>query len=87
MNNASQSAQQRFNETYITAREICNELNVTRSAITQACNVGTLPAPFVVKDSQLCLWERATVKPYIDNWKARLCVLRTRVNTQAELTA
>lgn len=70
------AAQERFDSTFISSSEICKELNVSRATILQARRRGLLPHPIVVNDSQIYLWERVTVRPYIDAWKLILTVRR-----------
>ena len=62
------SAQQKFDETYISSSEICRQLGVSRAAIVNARRRGLLPDPIVVNDIQLYLWERETVQPYLEAW-------------------
>lgn len=69
---AVRSAQKRFDETYISSSEICRTLSISRAAIVNARRRGLLPDPVVVNDIQLYLWERSTVKPYLDAWTIML---------------
>lgn len=66
------TAQQRFDETYITSTDLQRELGVSRAAVLYARKRGTLPEPVVVNDGQLTMWERDTLKPYLDAWVADL---------------
>jgi len=70
------SAQQRFNETYITTTELQRTLKVTRATVLYARRRGWLPEPIVVNDGQLTVWERATLQPYIDTWRDMLTARR-----------
>jgi hypothetical protein len=62
------TAQQRFDKTFITSAEICREVGVNRTTVLSAKNRGLLPDAILVNDL-VCIWERATVRPYIDAWK------------------
>lgn len=66
------SAQEKFDNTYISSSEICRELGVTRATIVNARRRGLLPDPVIVNDIQLYLWERETVQPYLDAWSLML---------------
>jgi len=64
-----ETAQQRFDRLYISSAEICKVMGVNRTTVLAAKKRGLLPDPIIVNDSLVCLWERATVQPYIDAWK------------------
>lgn len=66
------SAQEKFDNTYISSSEICRELGVTRATIVNARRRGLLPDPVIVNDIQLYLWERETVQPYLNAWSLML---------------
>lgn len=42
---------------------------MSRTALLYARQRGWLPNAIVVNDGQLYVWERETLKPYIDAWK------------------
>lgn len=65
-------AQQRFNEVYITATEICERLNVSRPAILMARRRNQLPNPIDVCQQRIFVWERATIEPYLASWEKLL---------------
>lgn len=69
--------QQRFNETYITATEIGQEAGVSRTAVLHARRRGLLPGAIAVNGDQLYIWERASVRPFLDAWKVILRVRRS----------
>lgn len=62
------AAQERFDETYITASDLQRELRVSRAAVMYARKRGALPEPITVNDGQLTMWERVTLKPFLDTW-------------------
>lgn len=66
------SAQQQFNDTYITANEICKRLNVAPSSVVHARRRGHLPEPIMIAGSNLYLWERTKVNAYLDAWNLLL---------------
>lgn len=65
------TAQQRFDEKYITSAEICKVLDVGRTSVLQAKKRGLLPDPVYVGDV-VCIWERAAVTPYLKAWRTVL---------------
>lgn len=67
-------AQKTFDETYISASEICRTLSVTRGAVTSAQRRGLLPQPIKLEQGEayLCLWLRAEVQTALDAWKLML---------------
>ncbi len=62
-------AQKFFDARYITGKEIMARLDLTRAALLGARRRKLLPEPIVVNDGQLFIWERATVRKYIDAWE------------------
>lgn len=85
-------AQQTFDETYISASEICRTLSVTRGAVTSAQRRGLLPEPIKLEQggAYLCLWLRAEVQPALDAWKLMLTARKRNhsgVAATAEATA
>jgi hypothetical protein len=69
-------AQQAFDAKYVTAAEICSTLNVSRTAVLGARQRGLLPEPINVNDGMLYIWERETVRPYLDAWTLMIRVRR-----------
>lgn len=70
------AAQLRFDAIYISSTQIMSELEVSRPAVLQARRRGLLPEPVVVNQTQIYLWERATVKPFLDAWRISLASRR-----------
>lgn len=66
--------QMHFDERYITASEIANELGVSRPAVYYARKRGILPNPILVGSDMMFIWERSAVRPAIDAWKDQLLV-------------
>ncbi|MBN6046745.1 hypothetical protein JYK13_22620 [Citrobacter sp. ku-bf4] len=66
------TAQQEFDETFITSSEIGKELDVCRATIVNARRRGLLPEPIVVNGAQIYIWKRDIVRPYLDAWKVML---------------
>lgn len=75
-----QTAQERFDTKYITSTEIASELQVSRTALVNARHRGLLPAPIAVNGSNIYIWEREEVRPYVDAWKLILNVRRAVKN-------
>ena len=70
------TAQEEFDEIYISSSEICAELGVSRATIVRGRERGLLPDPIVLNKGQIQLWKRAEVRPAIDGWKLRLQGMR-----------
>lgn len=66
--------QDRFDQTYITASEICKELGVSRPALHYARRRGILPNPILVGFDMIYIWDRKEVRPYLETWKEQLRV-------------
>lgn len=66
------TAQFEFDQKYITASEIMKYLGITRPTLRYARDNNKLPSPIVLNDGNLFVWERETVKPYLDAWKLNL---------------
>lgn len=66
------TAQQAFDETYITSSEIVKRLRTNRPTISQAPKRGLLPPPIVVNNSNLHIWLRAEAEPMLRAWEAKL---------------
>lgn len=71
------SAQARFDKTYISSVEILEELHVSRAAVCQARKRGLLPDAVVSHGGSMVLWERDKLRPNLDAWKLMLDVRRT----------
>lgn len=69
-NGADKTAQQRFDETYISSSEICATLGVSRTTINYARKKRMLPEPITISPIQVCLWERKTVEAFVTAWRA-----------------
>jgi len=72
-NGGSVSAQQQFDEKYISSTEVCQELRVHRTTVLLATRTGKLPPPIVLRrpngDAQIMLWERQSLLPVLADWK------------------
>ena len=64
------TAQEEFDQKYISSREICRVVGVTRAAVIQAKQKGILPEPISV-EQHISLWLRADVQEAIDSWIKR----------------
>ncbi len=71
------TAQEEFNKTYITSREVRLYLNVSRSTIVQGKERGLLPEPIIIDggSGQVQLWKREQIMPLLDSW---LLILKAR---------
>lgn len=72
MTEVEKTAQQEFDETYITSSEIGQELGVCRATLVNARRRGLLPDPIVVNGAQIFIWKRDVVRPYLDAWRIML---------------
>ncbi len=77
---AAQTAQQEFDEIYITSSEICRELKITRATIVQGRRRGLLPDPIVVNGAQIQIWKREAVRPFLNAWNINLQARRGELN-------
>lgn len=70
------TAQEEFDETYISSSEICRELNITRATVTMGRRRGMLPDAIEVLRPDgaphVTLWKRDTVRPFLDAWRISL---------------
>jgi hypothetical protein len=70
------SAQEEFDEKYISSTELCRELNVTRATLVNGRRRGALPEPVRINrpngDPHVMLWLRDEVAPYVSAWKVEL---------------
>lgn len=73
------SAQELFDEKYITGHEIRTRLRISSSALVQAHKRRLLPAPIKVGDNALYLWERSITEPFLNAWELTLKVRRKEV--------
>lgn len=78
MAEVQKTAQQEFDEIYITSSEIGQELGVCRATLVSARRRGLLPDPIIVNGAQIFIWKRDVVRPYLDTWKLMLTVRRAK---------
>ena len=76
MSDVVKTAQEEFDETYITSSEIGKSLGVCRATIVQARKRGLLPDPVVVNGAQIYIWKRQIVEPFLKAWKVNLAARR-----------
>lgn len=66
------SAQEEFDNKYISSTEVCQQLGVHRTTVLLALRTGRLPAAIVLKrpngQPQILLWERASMLPVMEQW-------------------
>jgi len=74
--NQFDTAQQRFDDIYITSSEIQKELGVDRSTILDARRRGMLPDPVIVTGARVFIWEREKTRPFLDAWSIALASRR-----------
>lgn len=75
------TAQEEFDQIWITSSEICRELGIDRSTIVQGRKRGLLPDPVKVNGDQILLWKREDVRQNLDAWKLMLKARRGELNT------
>jgi len=63
------TAQEAFDRHYVSSAEIVQRLGITRATVLKARRDGRLPDPIRINGSQLFIWERSTVEPYLDKWE------------------
>lgn len=74
----ARTAQQRFDDIYMTSSDIGRELGISRATLVQGRKRGMLPDPIVVNEGQIVLYERAIVRPYLDAWKLVLDIKKSK---------
>jgi hypothetical protein len=73
---SNKTAQELFDEKYITSSEIQKMMGVERSSILNARRRGMLPDPIIVRGVRAFIWERENVTPYLEAWKIALASRR-----------
>ncbi len=71
MDNQEKTAQQEFDETYITSTEITERLSIHRCTLILARKRGQLPDPILVND-QIFVWRRKDVEANLTQWEQSL---------------
>ncbi len=66
------TAQEQFDEEYITSSEIYKRLGVTRPALHFRRRSGQLPGAIHVFGQQLIIWRRREIQPHLDKWDEAL---------------
>lgn len=68
------SAQQEFDDKYISSTEICQQVGIHRTTVLLAIKTGLLPTPIVIRrpngDPLILMWERAIAAPILAEWRA-----------------
>lgn len=59
------TAQQRFDEQYISAAEICRTYDIDRVRLHQGRRRGLLPNAIEIRNGGGFLWEREPIEPYL----------------------
>lgn len=73
------TAQQRFNNLYITAAEIAELVGVTQVAVYKAQDSGKLPGAVRVAQRGQYVWERVAIQPHIDAWRTAMEAKRPHI--------
>lgn len=66
------TAQQKFDDAYITSGEIRKRLRIGRGTLSRATSRGYLPNHIETEDGALYLWERHAIEPVLKEWGERL---------------
>lgn len=72
----TETAQDRFDATYISSTDIMEKFSVSRTAIMYARRRGMLPDPVTISGHNIYIWERTSVQPYLDAWGLQLAARR-----------
>ena len=66
------SLQDYFDATYISSTEICQQLGVTRSTVSNGVKARKLPDPIIIRRSNgephILLWLREEAEPMMQEW-------------------
>lgn len=69
------TAQQEFDEMYITSSEITEMLDISRSSLLRARRRGQLPQPIMIGSTErpaVVFWRRIDVAGILQSWKKQL---------------
>jgi hypothetical protein len=70
------TAQEEFDDRYVTSAEICVDMGVTRSSVVNRRKAGGLPGAIEIKTRDggihLLIWVRADVAPHLEAWRSQL---------------
>lgn len=67
MSNADQASID-FHAKYITSTDVRNQLMVSRTALHHRRKLGKLPGGIELNNNTVTLWERAQIRPYLEQW-------------------
>lgn len=74
------SAQEEFDKKYVTSRELCERLGVTRATLVNGRRRGDLPEQVQIDrpngEPHVMFWLRAEAEPYVLRWEERLAAQR-----------
>lgn len=75
-------AQKQFDNKYISSTELCAAMEVTRATLVNAYRRGQIPQPIRLISpkggTQLMLWERDAIEPYMAAWRPQVAVRKAR---------
>jgi len=72
-------SQMEFDNKYITAHEIGEQLKVHRSTVLHARRRGVLPGAILVPGVNAFIWERNSLKRHLDAWGLALASRRSEL--------
>lgn len=77
-------AQEKFDRDYISSSEICQSLDISRSALVAARRRGILPEPITIQGSLVFFWERDEVIPNLMKWRFNLQAKRGELGPEKD---
>lgn len=66
------TAQERFDEQYVTSTEICARLKINRATLLFARRRKKVPEGISTGLHNVMVWERSVIEPYLEKWQHRL---------------
>lgn len=69
--------QQDFDREYITSRELCRDMGITRPTLFNARRKGFIPDGVYVGD--IMIWRRSEIAPYLPEWRDRIARNKLRI--------
>lgn len=77
---ADLKAQAEFDTVYISSNEICLRLDINRSSLAYQRRLGRMPGAVQVPGSNMFVWKREAIEPFVQAYEAKLKMTRGEFN-------